>query len=205
MAGYPLSELAISAAVISGVVILARYVWTFPAIYLPRRLVPAIARGDPAPPWQWPFVLAFTGVRGIVSLAAALAIPLATDTGQPFPDRDLILFLTFSVILVTLVGQGLTLPAVIRALGLAHAGKREHRADRAEELSAREGAIESAIARLDRLAVERKLPEDVVHTLRAQLRDRLKHFEHGHERADAPPQPSNLYPEITFLLIPPDP
>jgi len=68
MGGHALSELAISAAVISGVVILARYVWTFPAVYLPRRLVPAIARKDPAPPWQWPFVLAFTGVRGIVSL-----------------------------------------------------------------------------------------------------------------------------------------
>jgi CPA1 family monovalent cation:H+ antiporter len=201
MGGHALSELAISAAVISGVVILARYVWTFPAVYLPRRLVPAIARKDPAPPWQWPFVLAFTGVRGIVSLAAALAIPLATDTGQPFPDRDLILFLTFSVILVTLVGQGLMLPAVIRALGLAHAGKREHRADRAEELSAREGAIESAIARLDRLAAERKLPEDVVHTLRAQLRDRLKHFEHGHERDDGRHEHGKLYDEIEFLLI----
>src|SRR5258708_20689914 len=106
MAGYPLSELAISAAVISGVVILARYVWTFPAIYLPRWLIPAIARADPAPPWQWPFVLAFTGVRGIVSLAAALAIPLETDMGQAFPDRDLIFFLTFSLILGTLVGQG---------------------------------------------------------------------------------------------------
>ncbi len=102
---------------------------------------------------------------------------------------------------MTLVGQGLTLPAVIRALGLAHAGKREHRADRAEEVSAREGAIESAIARLDRLAVERKLPEDVVHTLRAQLRDRLKHFEHGHERADGRPEHSKLYDEIEFLLI----
>jgi CPA1 family monovalent cation:H+ antiporter len=63
-------------------------------------------------------------VRGIVSLAAALAIPFATATGTPFPDRDLILFLTFSVILVTLVGQGLMLPWVIRGLGLAHAGRR---------------------------------------------------------------------------------
>ena len=87
--------------------IVARFVWMFPATYLPRWLVPAIRRKDPAPPWQWPFALAFTGMRGIVSLAAALAIPLTTDDGSPFPHRDLILFLTFSVILVTLVGQGL--------------------------------------------------------------------------------------------------
>jgi Na+/H+ antiporter len=198
---HTLSELAISAAVVSGIVILARFVWTFPAIYLPRRLIPAIARNDPAPPWQWPFVIAFTGVRGIVSLAAALAIPLATDAGQAFPDRDLILFLTFSVILVTLVGQGLVLPMVIRALGLAHAGRREHRADRAEELGARQSAIESAIERLDRLAAERKLPEDVVRTLRAQYRDRLKHFEHGHDRADGHREHGKLHDEIEFALL----
>ena len=120
---HSLSELAISAAVVSAVVIVTRFIWMYPATYLPRWLFPPIKRRDPSPPWQWPFVLAFTGVRGIVSLAAALAIPFATADGQPFPGRDLILFLTFSVILVTLVGQGLLLPAVIRMLGLAHAGR----------------------------------------------------------------------------------
>jgi CPA1 family monovalent cation:H+ antiporter len=91
----------------------------YPATYLPRWLFPAIRRKDPSPPWEVPFVLAFTGVRGIVSLAAALAIPFTIANGQTFPDRALIFFLTFSVILVTLVGQGLMLPSVIRALGLS--------------------------------------------------------------------------------------
>ena len=109
--------------------------------------------------------MAFTGIRGIVSLAAALAIPLTTANGEPFPDRDLILFLTFAVILVTLVGQGLMLPAVIRALGLANAGRRERHADRAEEYQARREAIAAAIERLDQLAAERQLPEDVVRPL----------------------------------------
>jgi len=95
---FYLSELAISAAIVSTVVVAARLIWLYPATYLPRWLFPSIKRRDPSPPWQWPFVLAFTGVRGIVSLAAALAIPFATTSGQPFPDRDLILFLTFSVI-----------------------------------------------------------------------------------------------------------
>src|SRR6202043_3654404 len=124
----PLSELASAAAIVCAVVILARFVWIYPATYLPRWLFPRIRRADPSPPWQWPFALAFTGVRGIVSLAAALAIPFATADGRPFPDRDLILFLTFSVILVTLVGQGLMLPTVIRWLGLAQAGDKERQA-----------------------------------------------------------------------------
>src|SRR5207248_11769959 len=134
---YPLLDLAISAVVISAVVIVARFVWVFPAVYLPRWLSPRIRRRDPAPPWQQAFVLAFTGVRGIVSLAAALAIPFATETGMPFPGRDLILFLTFSVILVTLVGQGLLLPLVIRMLGLVNAGRREQHDNLIEEQQAR--------------------------------------------------------------------
>jgi len=94
LGGYSLSVLLGSAAVVSLVVIAARFIWIFPATYLPRWLIPAIARRDPSPPWQWPFLLGFTGVRGIVSLAAALAIPLVTEDGRPFPDRDLILALT---------------------------------------------------------------------------------------------------------------
>jgi monovalent cation/hydrogen antiporter len=157
------------------VVIVARFVWVFPATYLPRWLFPAIRRKDPSPPWQWPFVLAFTGVRGIVSLAAALAIPLAISTGQPFPYRDLILFLTFSVILITLVGQGLMLPWVMRELGLSHAGRKERKINRAEEYKARSEAVEAANERLDQLAAERNLLPDVIEAVRAQHQDRLKH------------------------------
>jgi CPA1 family monovalent cation:H+ antiporter len=196
---YSLSALAISAAIVCAVVIVARFVWMYPATYLPRWLIPAIARKDPSPPWQWPFALAFTGVRGMVSLAAALAIPLATESGEPFPDRDLILFLTFSVILVTLVGQGLLLPTVIRALGLANAGRREHRADRAEEFSARRLAIEAAIKRLDQLATERGLPPDIVQPLRIRHRDRLKHVA---DRSDgAHEELIGLHDEIEYMLI----
>ena len=198
---YSLSVLVGGAAVISAVVILARFVWVFPATYLPRWLIPAIARKDPSPPWQWPFMLGFTGVRGIVSLAAALAIPMTMDNGRPFPDRDLILFLTFSVILVTLVGQGLMLPAVIRVLGLANAGERELQTDRTEELLARRHAIGSAIERLDQLAAERGLPDDLVGRLRTRHRERLRHFEHGPEREENHQDPAAPPDEIEFLLI----
>ena len=182
---YSVAELAAAAAVVSAVVIVARFVWVYPATYLPRLLIPALRRRDPYPPWQQPFALAFTGVRGVVSLAAALAIPLTTATGEPFPYRDLILVLTFSVILVTLVGQGLLLPAVIRALGLARAGSREHAEDRREEADARHLAIEAAIARLEELAAERQLPQEIIHPLHAGHRDRLRNVEHrNHGDAD---------------------
>jgi Na+/H+ antiporter len=200
LGAYSWSVLAGSAAIVTVVVILARFVWIFPATYLPRWLVPAIARNDPSPPWQWPFVLGFTGVRGIVSLAAALAIPLTMDNGQPFPDRDLILFLTFSVILVTLVGQGLMLPAVIRVLGLANAGELELRAERADELLARRRAIEAATERLDRIVTERSLPDALVKRLRERNQERLIHFERVPER-DEDRNLTALDDEIELLLI----
>jgi Na+/H+ antiporter len=199
LGAYSFSTLAGSAAVVSVVVILARFVWMFPATYIPRWLIPRIARKDPAPPWQWPFVLGFTGVRGIVSLAAALAIPLTMDDGRPFPDRDLILFLTFSVILVTLVGQGLSLPAVIRALGLAKTGAREIQIDRTEELLARRQGIDSAIEHLERLAAERALPDELVQRIRTRYRERLRHFEQTPEQESH--QALTRPDEIELLLL----
>jgi Na+/H+ antiporter len=171
--GSSLSNLILSAVIISAEVIIARFIWMFPATYLPRWLVPSIARDDPAPPWQWPFALAFTGVRGIVSLAAALAIPITVEGGGPFPDRDRILFVTFSVIFVTLVGQGSLLPTVMRALGLAHEGRRERDAERVEEFDARRQAIEAAARHLDQVATQHDMPEVLRDPLSVRLRARL--------------------------------
>jgi NhaP-type Na+/H+ and K+/H+ antiporter len=198
---YSMSELAISAAVVSAVVITARFVWMYPATYLPRWLFPPLKRRDPSPSWRWPFLLAFTGVRGIVSLAAALAIPLATVNGQPFPYRDLILFLTFVVILVTLVGQGLMLPWVIRALGLATTGRRERDTERAEEHTARRQAIEAAIARLDQLAAERTLSEEIVQPIRSNHYDRLKHIKNRGDSDESHRRHIELRDEIELLLL----
>jgi len=198
---FSITELAVSAVIISAVVIGARFVWMYPATYIPRWLFPGLRRRDPSPPWQWPFALAFTGVRGVVSLAAALAIPFATADGQPFPYRDLILFLTCSVILVTLVGQGLLLPTVIRWLGLAQAGDDEHQADRLEEFNARRQAIEAALERLDQLADERQLADDVVRPARAHHRDRLRFIKHSSDGDDDHRQRTELDDEIALLLI----
>jgi CPA1 family monovalent cation:H+ antiporter len=136
-----------------------------------------------------------------VSLAAALAIPLTIDNGQPFPHRDLILFLTFIVILVTLIGQGLALPAVIRALGLANQGRRERHRDRGEEFQARQTAIEATLRRLDQIAAERRIPEDVVKGLKAHLRGRLRQIIDRSDGDAAHRERSQLVDEMELLLL----
>jgi CPA1 family monovalent cation:H+ antiporter len=142
---YSSGELLWWALAVTLTVVLARFVWVFPAAWLPRRRdrTPMLDRAELAVVW-------WSGMRGAVSLAAALAIPIATDAGGPFPGRSLILFLTFAVIVGTLVVQGLTLPAVIRVCRLEDDGAEEAR----EEAQARIGAAEAALARLDELAGE---------------------------------------------------
>jgi Na+/H+ antiporter len=161
------------------IVIVARFVWVFPATYLPRWLIPAIRRRDPSPPWQQPFVIAFTGVRGVVSLAAALAIPLTVASGAPFPDRDLILFVTFGVIVITLVGQGLLLPFVIRRLGLAHHGAAERKREHELEMDARSAALDASRRRLQALANEYSLSAATLNHLSERQNHRHRLFPDG--------------------------
>jgi CPA1 family monovalent cation:H+ antiporter len=194
-------DVALSALVVCAVIIVARFVWMFPATYAPRWLSASLARRDPSPPWQYPFLLAFTGVRGIVSLAAALAIPLTIADGSPFPQRDLILFLTFAVILVTLVGQGLMLPLVIRWLGLANAGIQEHAADRIEEFVARRQAIEASLERLDEIEKDKRLELDLLERLRAQQRERLRRVDHRGQVDGEHRTAQDVHDQIEFSLI----
>ena len=119
----------LAAVTVSATIIAVRFVWVFAATYLPRLLWPPLRRRDPAPSWQSVFIVAFTGIRGVVSLAAVLSIPLMVGEA-PFPERGLLLLVTFAVILVTLVGQGFTFPWLIQALGLVAAGRREADADK---------------------------------------------------------------------------
>jgi CPA1 family monovalent cation:H+ antiporter len=169
-------ELAIAIALTTAIVIAARFVWVYPATYLPRWLSSSLRKRDPSPPWQHPFVLSFTGVRGVVSLAAALAIPLTLANGAPFPNRDLILFITFGVIILTLVGIGLILPAVIRWLGVTRYRNAEHRQERDAELAARHGAMDAGLRRLEQLVGERNVPGEVAALMRARHDSRRLQF-----------------------------
>ncbi|MEA2952841.1 MAG: monovalent cation/hydrogen antiporter [Alphaproteobacteria bacterium] len=173
---FQLQDLAASTLVVTAVIIVARFIWVFPAVYLPRWLSASLARRDPSPPWQQTFVLAFLGVRGVVSLAAALAIPLTLANGANFPYRDRILFITFGVIIITLVGLGLMLPAVIRWLGLARHREREYRKEREAELAARHEAIGEALRHLEELEADGKTPAEIVALLRARHDHRRRQF-----------------------------
>ena len=171
LSGREAEDLIRYAVLVTSVVIAARFLWVFPTTYLPRLRRREVLDGAADAPWKGATVIAWSGMRGAVSLAAALALPLTTDAGLPFPDRELVIFLTFAVILGTLVLQGLTLPAVIRALRLEDDGL----ADK-EEAKARIHAAEAALARLEELVDEDWVREDTADRLRRQLLFRRERF-----------------------------
>jgi CPA1 family monovalent cation:H+ antiporter len=158
-------------AAVSGAVIVARFAWMFPATYVPRFLFRRIRERDPYPPWQVPTALAWAGMRGSVSLAAALALPLSTNAGKGFPGRDQIVFLTFCVVLVTLVFQGLTLPLVIRLLGLEDDGL-----DDRLEAKARIKSAGAALERLEELVGAGGVREDTAERVRGAYNFRRERF-----------------------------
>jgi Na+/H+ antiporter len=170
-----LRSLLLAAALTTGIAIVARFVWVFPIVYLPRWLSKKLAARDPAPDWQAAFMLAFTGIRGVVSLAAALAIPIATADGKPFPHRDMFLFVAFSVIVITLIGQGLSLPRLIRRLGLARGGEEERRFELEQQRAARHQVIDTASRTLEQIIAERAVPDDVVREIEVHIADQRRH------------------------------
>jgi monovalent cation/hydrogen antiporter len=172
LSGREGASLVDEAAAIVLAVILVRIIWVFPATYLPRWLIPRVREHDPSPPWRYPAFVSWNGMRGAVTIAAALLIPLHTDAGTPLPGRNLIVFFAFAVVLGTLVLQGLSLPAVIRALRLeADDGGAE-----AEEALARIRAAEAALGRLEELEVEAWVLPDTAARIRGQYQFRIDRF-----------------------------
>ena len=153
------------AALVSATVIAVRFAWVFVVINLPKWIAGRMSS------WRGAVFISWSGMRGAVSLAAALALPLTTDEGVPLPGRDLIVFLAFAVILVTLVGQGLTLPLVIRLLRLEDDGMEGR-----EEAKARIRAAEAALARLEELVGEPWVREDTAERMRGAYRFRTDRF-----------------------------
>jgi Na+/H+ antiporter len=165
---FPLHDIMFATVLVAMIVIVARFAWVFPATYLPRVFSKRLRERDPSPRWQTVFVISFTGVRGAVSLAAALALPLTLQGGEAFPYRDLILFVAFGVIFLTLIGLGLGLAPVSRWLGIAEAGHEEHVAELQAEISARREALAAALQSLDAITDDRELSDEVVKLLRAR-------------------------------------
>ncbi|MGH3735752.1 MAG: Na+/H+ antiporter [Micromonosporaceae bacterium] len=159
----PLGAVTVATVAVVAAVIGARFVWLYPATYL-ARLVPGRRE---APPPGVPTAIGWAGMRGVVTLAAAFSVPLTTDAGQPFPGRDLILWLAFAVIAVTLLVQGTTLPAVIRALRIPGDDRTQ---DLLAEATVQQEASQAALARLD--AESGGAPDDVVRRLRGHAENR---------------------------------
>ena len=172
--GRGLGEAAGYAALVCAVVIGMRFAWLFTMPHVVRALdrrPQQVARRVGAPERV---VAGWAGMRGAVSLAAALALPLETDAGAPLPDRDLILFIAFALILVTLVGQGLTLPALIRRLGVTADASEEE----AEEVRARLAAAKAALVRLDELESDgaSAIRDDTLRRVRGTYEFRKRRF-----------------------------
>jgi len=180
---------AASVAVLAATV-LARFLWVFPTTYL-TRLVPRVRTRDPSPPWQIPAVISWAGMRGVVTLAAAFAIDPA------MPGRDVVLFLAFIVTVGTLLLQGLTLPTVIRRLGVLDAGSAE---DALSEAAAKQAAAEAALNRLRTLAEDAEHP--VPDHVRAQLRSWAEQRSNGAwERLGRPDEEIGEAPSVAFVRL----
>ncbi len=180
LTGHSARQLVGYAALVAALVIVSRIVWVFPSTYLPRWLFRRVRERDPSPPWQQPAFVAWSGMRGAVTLAAALAIPLRTHAGAAFSDRGLIVFLAFCVVLATLVVQGLSLPLVIRALGL----EEDVQMERKEEAKARVRGAEAALARLDELVEEDWVRPDTAERMRGLYRFRINRFSEPYHGGD---------------------
>jgi Na+/H+ antiporter len=174
LTGAEWRHLAYAGLVISLVIVVVRLAWVYPATFVPRWISAEIRRREPRPTPKSVFLIGFTGIRGSVSLAAALSIPLLAN-GSPFPGRTLILFVTFCIIVVTLIGQGSALPWLIGRLGLAEAGRAEAGRAKAHEIQARIVGVRAALAELDRLEKAGAAPAAVA-ALRRRHEDRCVEF-----------------------------
>jgi len=139
--------------IISLITILLRYLWVYPAAYIPR-WISAGARKDPSPGWKGPLVISWAGMRGVVSLATALSIPLLMTDGTAFPQRNIIIFVTFIVIFITLVFQGLTLPLIVRWIKLKEI-------DNIQAAEQQQAGIQLRLNKIAAEALHKFLPEGI--------------------------------------------
>jgi CPA1 family monovalent cation:H+ antiporter len=171
LGGRSAGELIGLGALISAVVIAARLVWIQGTTVVIRTLDRRPSQRERRATWQVRLVSAWSGMRGAVSLAAALALPLTIDSGAPFPERDLIVFLTFAVILATLVVQGLTLPWLIHRLGV-----RDDDEEQREELRARMVAARAAVGAVNELGEAEWTRNETVERMRGLYDYRMRRF-----------------------------
>lgn len=182
------------ALVITLVIIVVRVAWVFALVYGTRFVMPRIRTKDPYPKWQNVFVVGWIGMRGVVSLATALAIPMTILDGTAFPMRDEILFITLAVIFYTLIGQGLTLPLLLRRLPLSFNPKLAQ-----EEWYARHHATKQALARLHELEETHEIHPRALTRVRGYYEDKLELLGDGPNTPINPNAPDELPAESPIV------
>ncbi|MEU5168854.1 Na+/H+ antiporter [Streptomyces mutomycini] len=171
LGAYSVTEALQYAVLVFVAVVVVRFVWVYPASYLPLWLSRRIREREGPLPWTSPLIIGWAGMRGVVSLAIAFSIPLLTHEGEDFPARSLVLFLTFTTVIGTLVVQGLSLPLLVRVLKLPG---RDVRAETLAEAQAQSEASAAADERLDGLLADpvNALPDPLTQRLRAVMERR---------------------------------
>lgn len=196
LGGYPTSTIVAGLGVTLGVVLLLRPIWLVVTQFLPPRLHTRLGggerSGDGALSGREVLIMSWSGTRGVITLAAIFSLPLVTDGGAPFPGRDLLLLCAYAVVLVTLIGQGLTFAPIVRATGI--------RADAAGEAlernEVRTAAAHAGLARLEQLAEDQDTPDEAVRAMRAGLEHRLERYQRradileGAENGEIPVSPT---------------
>lgn len=203
-AGIHYDQLFLYSLIVVLVVIVGRFIWCFPSAYIPRWLFPSIRKREPKLPWQYPFVVAWAGMRGGISLALALAVPLLPIVGGLNP-RDLLVFFVFSVIIATLLIQGLSLPYILKLIGVCDYSMNEVYEEQRIELTTRAAMVAAVLKWLTEYQMQVKddplLQEEIKLRLQEyalveqRLNDRLSKHEADTSYADTP-----AIKEKTFLL-----
>ncbi len=184
ISSIPMESLLIYMIAIIAVVIIGRFIWVYGfVIFLPRFLFPSLKKKDPYPPWKYPFIISWSGIRGGISLAAALAIPALTFKVNQVDIHDLFVFIVFCVIFVTLILQGLSLPFIIKKLDIDKIGESERYTEHMTELQTRLQMINAALHWLhkykDKIKKDKKLLAEVsmyideYHMLKEQFESRI--------------------------------
>ncbi|MFF4246402.1 Na+/H+ antiporter [Streptomyces sp. NPDC001822] len=168
---YSVGEALQYAVLVFVAVVVVRFLWVYPASYLPLWLSRRVREREGPLPWTSPLIISWAGMRGVVSLAIVFSIPLLTPDGEKFPARSLVLFLTFTTVIGTLVLQGLSLPLLVRVLRLPG---RDTRGETLAEAQAQSEASTAADSRLDALLTDpaNELPDPLTQRLRAVMERR---------------------------------
>lgn len=167
---YSMLQLILYSFVVTFILFFTRFIWFYTIAYLSRKLFPSIARKDPMPSWEQLFILSWTNMRGIISLAAVLAIPMYLLNGELFPHRNVFIFITYSVIVLTLLLSTLTLPYLVKIFKLVEDPSTKIK----EEALARISAIEGVIEKLSDLSNDGQIPKKIFNEFRHHFQRRLK-------------------------------